>query len=149
QPPFPDPVTIIGLRRLIARIKPELIHAYGWMAFSVATSLGRMRIPMLISARDYGYFCATRTLLRKNEPCSGPAPLKCTACAGDYYGGPKGVAATAGVYMCRPALARKMTGLHSVSTFVHEVTTRYLFGSGGAPDGLVEAIIPSFQDIDP
>jgi glycosyltransferase involved in cell wall biosynthesis len=39
--------------------------------------------------------------------------------------------------------------LHSVSTFVHEVTTRYLFGPRGAPEGLVEAIIPSFQDIDP
>lgn len=149
QPPFPDPVTILGLRRLIAQVKPELIHAYGWMAFSVATALGRKRIPMLISARDYGYFCANRTLLRKNAPCSGPAPLKCTACAAEYYGPPKGVAATAGVYMCKPAVARKMTGLHSVSTFVHEVTTRYLFGSRGAPEGLVEAIIPSFQDIDP
>jgi glycosyltransferase involved in cell wall biosynthesis len=149
QPPFPDPVTIAGLRRLIAKVKPELIHAYGWMAFSVATALGRKRIPMLISARDYGYFCATRTLLRKNEPCSGPAPIKCTVCAADYYGPPKGIAATAGVYMCRPALARKMTGLHSVSSFVHEVTTRYLFGPRGAPEGLVEAIIPSFQDIDP
>jgi glycosyltransferase involved in cell wall biosynthesis len=149
QPPFPDPVTILGLRRLIAHIRPELIHAYGWMAFSLAIALGRQRIPMLISARDYGYFCATRTLLRKGEPCSGPAPVKCSACAADYYGPPKGLAATAGVYMCRPALARKMTGLHSVSTFVHEVTTRYLFGPEGAPDGLVEAIIPSFQDIDP
>jgi glycosyltransferase involved in cell wall biosynthesis len=149
QPPFPDPVTMVSLRRLIDRIKPDLIHAYGWMAFSVATALGRKRIPMLISARDYGYFCATRTLLRKNVPCSGPAPIKCIGCAADYYGPPKGVAATAGVYLCRPALARKMTGLHSVSTFVHEVTTRYLFGPRGAPEGLVEAIIPSFQDIDP
>jgi glycosyltransferase involved in cell wall biosynthesis len=144
QPPFPDPVTIVGLRRLIARIKPELIHAYGWMAFSVATALGRKRIPMLISARDYGYFCATRTLLRKNEPCSGPAPIKCTACAADYYGPPKGVAATAGVYMCRPALARKMTGLHSVSTYVHDVTVEHMRGSD---DGLVEVTIPSFQEV--
>jgi glycosyltransferase involved in cell wall biosynthesis len=149
QPPFPDPVTMVGLRRLIDRIRPEVIHAYGWLAFSVATALGRRRIPMLISARDYGYFCATRTLLRKGEPCSGPAPVKCSACASDYYGPPKGLAATAGVYLCKPALARKMTGLHSVSTFVHEVTTRYLFGDGGPPAGLVETIIPSFQDIDP
>ena len=52
---------------------------------------------MLVSARDYGYFCATRTLLRKGEPCSGPAPLKCLACAGDYYGRPKGWVAAAGV----------------------------------------------------
>jgi glycosyltransferase involved in cell wall biosynthesis len=150
QPPFPDPVSVAGLRRLIARLEPDVIHAYGWLAFSIAAALGRRRIPLLISARDYGYFCATRTLLRKGEePCSGPAPMKCVSCAVDYYRGPKGLAATAGVYMCRPILARKMTGLHSVSSFVHEVTRRYLFGAQGAPKDLVEVVIPSFQDVDP
>jgi len=149
QPPFPDPVTVASLRRLIGSIEPDVIHAYGWLAFSVAAALGRRRIPLLISARDYGYFCANRTLLRKGEPCSGPAPLKCTTCASDYYGVGKGIAATAGVYACKPLLARKMTGLHSVSTFVHDVTTRYLFGPEGAPPGLVEVTIPSFQDVSP
>jgi len=150
QPPFPDPVTVAGLRRLISGFEPDLIHAYGWLAFSVAVALGRRRVPLLISARDYGYFCANRTLLRKGEPCSGPAPLKCASCAGEYYGGaPKGVAATAGVYLCRPLLARKMTGLHSVSTFVHDVTTRHLFGPDGAPEDLVQVTIPSFQDVSP
>src|SRR3954454_17732768 len=28
QPPFPDPVTIAGLRRLISGFEPEVIHAY-------------------------------------------------------------------------------------------------------------------------
>jgi len=150
QPPFPDPITLIGLRRLIAGFEPDVIHAYGWLAFSVAAALGRRRIPMLVSARDYGYFCANRTLLRKGEPCAGPAPLKCATCASDYYGGaPKGLAATAGVYACRPLLAKRMTGLHSVSTFVHEVTTRYLFGPGGAPEDLVQVTIPSFQEVAP
>lgn len=150
QPPFPDPITVLGLRRLIDGFEPDVIHAYGWLAFSVAVAMGRRRIPLLISARDYGYFCANRTLLRKGEPCSGPAPLKCAGCAREYYGGaPKGAAATAGVYVCRPLLARKMTGLHSVSTFVHDVTTRYLFGPGGAPPGLVQVTIPSFQDVAP
>ncbi len=150
QPPFPDPVTIVGLRKLINGFEPDVIHAYGWLAFSVAVALGRRRIPMLISARDYGYFCANRTLLHKGEPCDGPSPLKCAACSSDYYGGvPKGLAATAGVYLCRPLLARKMTGLHSVSTFVHDVTTRYLFGPGGTPEDLVQVTIPSFQDVAP
>jgi glycosyltransferase involved in cell wall biosynthesis len=149
QPPFPDPVTILGLRGLIAGFEPEVIHAYGWLAFSVAVAMGRRRIPLLISARDYGYFCANRTLLRKGEPCSGPAPLKCLGCAADYYGAAKGVGATAGVYICKPLLARKMNGLHSVSSFVHDVTTRYLFGAAGAPAGLVEVTIPSFQETDP
>jgi len=149
QPPFPDPVTIAGLRSLIKGFEPDVIHAYGWLAFSVAVAMGRKRIPLLISARDYGYFCANRTLLRKGEPCSGPAPLKCLSCAADYYGPPKGVAATAGVYICRPLLSRRMTGLHSVSTFVHDITSRYLFGDGGAPPALVQVTIPSFQDVAP
>ncbi len=146
QPPFPDPITVGGLRRLIKSFEPDVIHAYGWLAFSVAIALGRRRVPLLISARDYGYFCANRTLLRKGEPCSGPAPVKCASCASEYYGPGKGLTATAGVYACRPLLARKMTGLHSVSTFVHDVTIRHLFGPDGPPDGLVQVTIPSFQD---
>jgi glycosyltransferase involved in cell wall biosynthesis len=51
--------------------------------------------------------------------------------------------------MCKPALARRMTGLHSVSSYVHEVTTRQLFGEEGPPGNLVEVVIPSFQDLDP
>ena len=123
QPPFPDPVTVVSLRNLIADFEPDVIHAYGWLAFSVAPALGRRRIPLLVSARDYAYFCATRTLLRKGAPCSGPGPVKCVACAGEYYGTPKGWFAAAGVAISKPLLARRMTGLHSVSNYVHDVTT--------------------------
>jgi glycosyltransferase involved in cell wall biosynthesis len=145
QPPFPDPVTVLGLRRLIARFEPELIHAYGWLAFSVAAALGRKQIPMLVSARDYGYFCATRTLLRKGAPCDGPAPLKCLSCSGEYYGRPKGWVAATGVAMSKPLLERKMTGLHSVSTYVEEVTVRYLAQDNGRRRDLFQVTIPSFQ----
>lgn len=145
QPPFPDPVTVLGLRRLIRDFEPEVVHAYGWLAFSVAVALGRRRIPMLVSARDYGYFCATRTLLRKDAPCSGPAPIKCLSCAGEYYGRPKGWVAAAGVALSKPMLARKMTGLHSVSTYVHDVTIEHIDGNG-SDGGLVEVTIPSFQE---
>jgi glycosyltransferase involved in cell wall biosynthesis len=146
QPPFPDPVTVAGLRRLISEFEPEIIHAYGWLAFSVAAALGRRRIPMLVSARDYGYFCATRTLLRKGAPCSGPAPLKCLNCAGEYYGRPKGWFAAAGVAISKPLLARKMTGLHSVSSYVHDVTVEHMDVDGDGA-GLVEVTIPSFQEV--
>lgn len=144
QPPFPDPVTIFGLRRLIAEFDPDLIHAYGWIAFSAAASLGRRKIPLLISARDYGYFCATRTLLRKGLPCSGPAPLKCLACAGDYYGAPKGWLAAVGVAVSKPLLRRKMTGLHSVSAYVEEVTAEHLLDPR-MQQSLPQTVIPSFQ----
>jgi glycosyltransferase involved in cell wall biosynthesis len=150
QPPFPDPVTVRGIRRAIEEFQPDLVHAYGWITFSAAVAIGRRKLPLLVSARDYGYFCATRTLLRKEvEPCSGPAPLKCAACAQDYYGVPKGWVATAGVYASRPILARKTTALHSVSTYVQDVTSHYLFGNDGVPDGVLRMTIPSFQNISP
>jgi glycosyltransferase involved in cell wall biosynthesis len=146
QPPFPDPVTVHGLRKLIGGFEPDLIHAYGWLAFSVAVALGRRRIPMLVSARDYGYFCATRTLLQKGAPCDGPAPLKCLSCSGDYYGRPKGWVAAAGVAVSKPLLERKMTGLHSVSSYVQDVTVQHLKRAGKYRGrGLFEVTIPSFQ----
>jgi glycosyltransferase involved in cell wall biosynthesis len=147
QPPFPDPVTIWGLRRVIATTQPDLINAHGWVAFSVAAALGRKRIPLLITARDYGYFCATRALLQKGAPCDGPAPLKCLACAGSYYGVPKGWFAAAGVAMCRPLLVRKMTGLHGVSSYVSGAHSRHLLGPIAAKtDGRpLEITLPDIQ----
>ncbi len=145
QPPFPDPVTIVGLHQLISDFEPDIVHAYGWLAFSVAAAMGRKRIPLLISARDYGYFCATRTLLRKGKPCSGPAPVKCMLCAGEYYGVPKGWVAAVGVGLSKPLLARRITGLHSVSSYVHDVTVSNLGGRGGDAGELTAMTIPSFQ----
>ncbi len=142
QPPFPDPVTVFSLRNLIVDFEPDVIHAYGWLAFSVAVALGPRRIPMLVSARDYAYFCATRTLLRKGTPCSGPGPLKCLACAGSYYGRPKGWFAALGVALSKPLLTRRMTGLHSVSSYVQDVTTANL---PHPRSQWLEVTIPSFQ----
>jgi glycosyltransferase involved in cell wall biosynthesis len=66
------------------------------------------------------------------------------ACAGDYYGAPKGWFAALGVYLSKPLLKRKMTGLHSISTYVQEVTARQL-GKSGEDRRLFEVTIPSFQ----
>jgi glycosyltransferase involved in cell wall biosynthesis len=143
QPPFPDPVSVLDLRRAITEFDPDLIHAYGWIAFSVAAALGRREVPVLLSARDYGYFCSTRTLLRKGETaCSGPGPIKCLGCAGQYYGVPKGWLAALGVAASKPLLRRKVSALHSVSTYVEEVTMAQL-----RKPGLRAVTIPSFQAV--
>jgi len=147
QPPFPDPVTVASIRRIIKETRPELVHAHGWLAYSVAAALTGQRIPLLLSARSYGYFCATRTMLHKGLPCTGPAPRKCLACASADYGVLKGVVAVATVAASRPLLVRKMTGLHGVGTYVHDVNFDYLGGDGAdAAQHLVRATIPSVVD---
>ncbi len=149
QPPFPDPVTVWGLRRLFKELKPELVHAHGWFSYSCAAALLGMDIPLLISGRDYGYSCATRTLLFNNKLCDGPALAKCLGCAASFYGAPKGFAAVFGLSASRPWLRRKVRAIHSVSGFVQEVIERDFFGnrrdqleSGGGP--ILESVIPSF-----
>jgi glycosyltransferase involved in cell wall biosynthesis len=148
QPPFPDPLTIAGLRRLQRSLRPDIVHAHGWIAFSAAAALTGERTPLLVSAHDYGYFCATRSLLQNGrELCSGPGPRKCPECAVHYYGAPRGLVTAPSVALSRRLLVRKIAGLHSVSSFVQETMMRHLFGGDGekAPPGLVTATIPSFQ----
>ncbi len=154
QPPFPDPITIVGLRRLIKRLRPDVIHAYGWIGYSVAAALLGLNVPLLISARDYGYSCATRTLVYQGEQaCTGPVLQKCLGCAANLYGAPKGWLAALGVLTGRALLKRKMRGLHSISTYVQEIGRRDFLGEetragGTATKAIAEAIIPSFREDD-
>jgi glycosyltransferase involved in cell wall biosynthesis len=143
-PPFPDPELTFRLRRLTTRFRPDVVHAYGWFAYSCAVALTGTSTPLLLSARDYGNFCAVRTLMQDEERCSGPAPRKCLACAGGFYGRAKGAAAVAGVLGGRRLLRRRVAGLHSVSRFVEDVTREHLLGD--ASPGPATAVIPDFRD---
>jgi glycosyltransferase involved in cell wall biosynthesis len=167
HPPFPDPGTVIGLRRIIRSFRPDLVHAYGWVSYSAAVALWRTRTPTIVSARDYGYVCPIRTYLyHEGRICSGPAPLKCLRCATITYtrdeagnatlgrqagrvgsrhrlrGLGKALVAVAMAFGGRPLLRRDMVGLHSVSQFVRQVMDRHLIGSRGRP--IIDVVIPSF-----
>lgn len=133
HPPFPDPAVVWHLRRLIRTVRPDVVHARGWIAYSCAAALWGNKTPLLISAHDYGYGCAVRTLVRRGRICDGPAVRKCLACAARTQGLPKGVAAVLGVFAGRGLLRRRVAAAHSVSTFVQQFTQRHLLD--GAPDG--------------
>jgi glycosyltransferase involved in cell wall biosynthesis len=154
QPPFPDPITVVGLRRLIRRFKPDVVHAYGWFSYSSAAALLGTNIPLLISARDYGYSCATRTLVYRGEQvCDGPAMQKCLGCAADLYGAPKGWLAALGVLMGRALLQHKVRGVHSISAYVQAIMRRdfqrdQARNPGARANAIAEAIIPSFREDD-
>lgn len=145
-PPFPDPVSVYQLRRLVRRLEPQVVLAHGWLAYSMVAALQGTDVPVALSAHDYGYFCATRRLLHDGRPCDGPAPVKCLTCAGDYYGVAKGAAAVAGVGAWRPLLVHRMNGLHSVTTFVEERLRRHLLG--GRSTGIRLFVIPPFLQDD-
>lgn len=144
HPPFPDPVTTWKLRRLINIFKPDVVHAHGWITYSAAAALIGKKTPLLISARDYGYSCATRTLLYKDEMCSGPNLVKCMQCASAFYGVPKGTAAVLGVAAGRALLSAKVGGIHNISNFVKLITDRALLGRRAETKAIPDVVIPSF-----
>jgi glycosyltransferase involved in cell wall biosynthesis len=149
HPPFPDPVMAFELRRLIRRFKPDLVHAHGWIAYSCAAALLGSDIPLLISVRDYGYTCATRTMLYEGRTCDGPSPLKCLGCASQKYGRAKAAVAVAGVFSGRPLLTRKIAGAHSITSFVQTVTRRDLLHESSESRGTLvpDFVIPSFLEL--
>jgi glycosyltransferase involved in cell wall biosynthesis len=149
QPPFPDPVTIVGLRRLIQKFKPDIVHSHGWFSYSCAIALLGIHIPLLISGRDYGYSCATRSMIYHNQLCDGPRFAKCIECATDFYGAPKGVSAVIGLKISQPWLRRKVNAVHSVSGFTQEIIDRdfiadHRFEMEKSNGPIIEQVISSF-----
>lgn len=144
HPPFPDPVSVLELRRIIRRQQPTVIYAYGWISYSVWVANLGLGVPVVLGAHDYGYSCATRILLRNDSACAGPTLAHCIPCAARHYGAPKGFATVAGVLGGRRFLRRRAAAVHSISTYVGDVMRRD-FLSGRATPGVVEETIPSFS----
>jgi glycosyltransferase involved in cell wall biosynthesis len=141
-PPFPDPEAVRELRRLIRDTRPDLVHAYGWLAHTPAAALRPGEAPQLISARDDSNFCAVRTLIRRGEAlCDGPALGKCVDCASRHYGAPKGTVAALSVLGSRRLLRRRVTAVHSVSHYVNDQMQRHV-----AVPGAIWRVIPNFHE---
>jgi glycosyltransferase involved in cell wall biosynthesis len=146
-PPFPDPVIVVGLRHVIGRMRPDVVHAYGWFSYSCAAALTGSDIPLVLSVRDYGYSCATRTMLHRGRPCSGPRLAKCLVCASRYHGPAKGAVATIGVRLFRPLLVRRVRAIHSISRYIREVVRRDFIDDRNTE--LLHVVLPSFREADP
>ncbi len=148
-PPFPDPEATLRFRRLLRSFRPDVVHTYGWISYSCAAAMRGSGVPLVLSIRDFGNFCALRTLLWHGEqPCSGPAPAKCRECARAYYGNAKGTVAAASVQAGRKRLAGCLSGAHFGGTGAALVARRHLLdGRAPFPAGPpFEVVAPSFRD---
>lgn len=145
--PFPDPVMAASLRQIIDHVHPDVIHSYGWISYSCAAALTGRPTPMVVSARDYAYGCATRTLVYRGAPCSGPELRKCLGCASDYFGRAQGWVAVVGGDASWRLLRRKASGVHSVSRYVHDMVERDFVDDRIA--GIPHEVIPSFTEAMP
>jgi glycosyltransferase involved in cell wall biosynthesis len=146
QPPFPDPVTIWQLRRIIKRFEPDIVHSYGWFTSSVRAALAGSEKPLVVSARDYSCSCPKQTLLFRHGACAGPSFPKCVTCCGRHFGRVKGAITALAIRSTASGLERRIDGLHSVSTYVEQMMRRDFLDGDRAGTSIPLAVIPSFGD---
>lgn len=80
-----DPVSFIGIRRAIRRLKPDIVHLHRTVRLTLSAALAARAegIPVVASVYDYFNFCPRETLLRNDkEQCAGGVRRDCAECMG-------------------------------------------------------------------
>jgi glycosyltransferase involved in cell wall biosynthesis len=95
-PPFPDPELVLGLKRVVAKEQPDVVHAHNWLVTSFLPIKRRYRLPLVVTMHDYGLVCAKKNLMRDGALCAGPGLAKCLTCSASHYGAIKGAITTIG-----------------------------------------------------
>lgn len=120
-PPAPDPEAMFELRRVLREERPDVVHAHNWLAHSYVPLDRRAGTALVLSLHDYGLRCATRRMLHRGVPCSGPAPLKCVRCAAGHYGPAIGFATALGTRLSGRRLRRHVDLFLPVSKAVGDL----------------------------
>lgn len=91
-PPLPDPELSLAMRRIIARERPEIVHAHNWLVHSFVPLKAWSGAKLVLTLHDYSLVCAQKRLMYHDRTlCDGPGFTKCLGCAADHYGPAKGV----------------------------------------------------------
>lgn len=95
--PIPDPEAIAGLRCVIAKEQPQIVHAHNWLLHAFTPLKKWSKAKFVVSLHDLSMACARKTLLQRGDAvCNGPAVIKCLGCAKDQYGLLKGAVTVLG-----------------------------------------------------
>ena len=89
-PPFPDPGLTRELAHIMARERPQIVHAHNWIVRSFLPLKRRRGARLVVSLHDFSLACARKNLIYHGAPCSGPGLTKCPPCAIDNFGPAKG-----------------------------------------------------------
>jgi glycogen synthase len=142
-PPVPDPRFARAFAGLARSFRPDVIHAHGWILYSVLGAARRAGVPVVATAHDHGQVCAAKIMLYHGRSvCSGPGLSKCIGCAYTHYG-LKGIPLAAGLHQLGSRRHRDVAQWTAISSA--------LAARGSAPrpaDRSPMEVIPTFIDDD-
>jgi len=143
-PPFPEPELALALKRVVEEERPDVVHAHNWIVHSFLPVKLLTGVPLVLTMHDYGFSCPKKNAMRhEEEPCDGPALVKCIGCAANHYGLARALAVTLGVGADLWLQRRAIDAFIAVSAAV----ARF---NGFPDDGPDCEVIPNFvpDDID-
>jgi len=147
-PPLKDWLLTKQLRKIIKEENPDIVHAVGWMFYSLLPALNGLGAPLVMSLLDLRAICPAAGMLPEAASCDMHLSLRCVACGRGLYGsGPLGSAKSLGTYLATRTNKKK---LGSVDTFI--VLSSYAKQLHMTHLGLEEhrfAVIPNFYDREP
>ena len=141
HPPIADWLVMRKLKRAIETEAPDLIHAHGWMLYSVLPVNKRYKAPLIVTFHDYGFICPCRmSTIYPGGVCDNPLTSfsQCLDCERNYYSYVKSLSAYLGVrlnkaFVCdaivytNPNIVGRMSHLQSRKIYLeHPIeTNRY------------------------
>jgi glycosyltransferase involved in cell wall biosynthesis len=125
-PPLVDPELARKIQRCLERIRPDVIHAHGWIVYSVIAANVDRR-PLVVTLHDYGYVCPKKTFLRQDGECVGGRGRQCLACASAEYGTLKSAICYVGTGIGMHQLT-SVDAFVAVSSYVKARSEPYLHG---------------------
>ncbi len=136
-PPFPDPEAMMRLRRIVARERPQVVHAHNWLVYSFLPLKTSSGARLVMTLHEYSLACVKWTLQYRESNCTGPALGKCLGCAVAHYGPVKGGATVLGKWAMR---AGERTAIDLYLPVSRDVAVR----NGLTRDRLPFEVVPNF-----
>jgi len=140
HPPARDWLISSRLTQIIEREGPDIMHAHGWIVYSVLPLKREFKIPLVYTIHDYRLFCPKMMLVKENTICDNPSIGSCIPCMRPGYGLLRALAAYYGVKVNRKRL-RYIDKFIAVSAFVKEAYEEQM----GISDAEITTI-PNFCD---
>ncbi len=134
--PVPDPELTLGLRRIVAHERPDVVHAHNGLVNSLLPRKGS-RVPLVVTLQDYYCVCPTATPMRDCLPCLCPQPGRSLARAAGHDGRLKGATTTIGHALLRP------WGRAAADMYL-PVSQAVANGTGLPASGLPYHVVPRF-----
>jgi glycosyltransferase involved in cell wall biosynthesis len=145
HPTVPDPLTTSDIARVLRANTFDLVHSHDWMMYSyLPLHFGRLGLPHVHTAHDFGLTCVRKTFARNGRRCvTGPSLSRCVGCATGQYGRPRSAVLTAGLRAQRhrgidalTAISSSVASALNLARLPGELPVRVL--SSLVPDGLDE-----------